>query len=117
MVNPAELINTKEEIKDPYRARLEQFNNACIEAHIIFEHRNKMYGDAITATGVLGATVELVGNIARLYQLVTKAISCEPAFSSSEKTAVIDTLIDIHNYANIARLMLNENNIQGELLK
>lgn len=90
--------------------RNEQFQRACNSSQELFAEKNKQYGDSITTTGVLGAGVELVGLAARVKKLVVKAGDGGEA----NRDVLIDILKDIHNYANIALLMLAENNWTGE---
>lgn len=90
--------------------RTVQFQKACRAGEKIFVEKNAQYGDTITATGVLGASVELIGTSARLKQLVLKSGDGGEA----AKKELVDILKDIHNYANIALLMLAENNWTGE---
>ena len=93
---------------------LGQFRLSCQESQIIFEERNRMYGNSIESTGALGATVEIVGNVARLRKLVFERASQGFVFTEDEMRAVEDTLIDIHNYANIALTMFKKANWIGE---
>jgi hypothetical protein len=89
--------------------RNEQFEKACGSSQKLFAEKNEQYGDSITTTGVLGAGVELVGLAARVKKLVVKAGDGGEA----NRDALIDILKDIHNYANIALLMLAEDNWTG----
>lgn len=81
--------------------REEQFNTACEAGLSVFMQRNEEYGDAIKSTGVLGASVELIGNVARLKKLVLK----DPEFGKGNREVLLEVLKDIHNYANIALMM------------
>jgi len=87
-----------------------KFTQACGAGRHLFALKNKQYGNAITKTGVLGAVVELIGACARLPQMVLKA----PDHGRSAKSKLFDVLLDIHNYANIALLMLDSDNWEGE---
>jgi hypothetical protein len=86
------------------------FIHQCDIARLVFADRNAKYGDAIVETGVLGACVELVGGVARLKELVIKA----PDHGASVDDYVLrNVLIDIHNYANIALMMMDADNWSG----
>lgn len=90
--------------------RLTQFKKVCAAGEAVFIDRNAQYGDAIKATGVLGASVELIGTSARLRQLVLKSGDG----GESNKKDLVEVFKDLHNYANIALMMLAENNWTGE---
>lgn len=103
--------NPPTEANPPERtARTAQFQKACKAGEKIFVERNAQYGDAVVATGVLGASVELVGTSSRLKQLVLKSGDGGEA----AKKELVDIFKDLHNYANIGLMMLAENNWTGE---
>lgn len=89
--------------------RVETFNRVCASCEKLFENKNEEYGDTITATGVLGASVELIGAVARLKKLVLQAQDG----GKSNTSALADVFKDIHNYSNIALMMMNEDNWRG----
>jgi len=97
------------------RTRVVHFRDICNDALILFETRNKQYGDAIKETGVLGATVELIAVTARLKQLVVKAPNHFPDHNApKQREQIRNALIDAHNYANIGLMMFDEENWNGE---
>jgi hypothetical protein len=59
---------------------------------------------------VLGAVVECVAKMARLRNLVLKS----PNHGRDDKKAVYDSLLDLHNYAIIGLMMLEEENWDGK---
>jgi len=87
----------------------DKFALICEECGALFSVRNRQYGNAIEETGVLGATVEIVGIAARLKQILIRGDS-EPV--SAEKLR--DILMDLHNYATIAIMMLDDKNMRGD---
>lgn len=93
---------------------LHRFQDACKIGQDIFEERNRMYGNAIETTGLLGAVIELIGNTARLRQLVLEQV-VESGSADFDWPAIHDTLVDIHNYAGIGLMMYEKGNIAGEL--
>lgn len=93
-----------------YEHRVRVFRQLCRENQAVFEEKNKQYGDAIRLTGVLGAAIELIGCVNRLQQLVVKA----PGHGRGNEEAIFNVLTDAHNYANIAAMMLEDQNWEGE---
>lgn len=90
-------------------ARNPQFWKWCTRGRHLFLKRNKEYGDSIVTTGVLGAVVEITQKAARLRQLVMRSED----HGRSQLSKVKDELLDIHNYANIGLMMLEEDNWEG----
>jgi hypothetical protein len=96
---------------DPGTAdRLPVYDKACAASRAVFVERNQQYGDSISSTGVLGATVELIGNTARLKQLVLKAQDA----GASNQDQIIEIAKDLHNYADILLMMIAEDNWKGK---
>jgi hypothetical protein len=89
--------------------RVTQFSAACKSGKEIFIKKNEEYGDSISSTGVLGAVTTLVGDTARLRKLVLKASDR----GRSEQKLIVEVLKDIHNYANIALMMIADKNWDG----
>jgi hypothetical protein len=87
-----------------------QFADKCNEGNKVFHDRNRTYHDAIRRTGVLGAAVEIVGVSARLEPLVIQNKDLEHLDIEKLKNA----LVDLHNYANICLIMLEDKNWRGE---
>jgi hypothetical protein len=72
------------------------------EALALFESKNQCYGDAFAVFGPIGVIVRLGDKIHRLSSITRSGISlvsCE---------SVRDTLIDLHNYAAMAIMLLDE---------
>ena len=86
------------------------FESHCEAGAELFLIKNRQYGNSIVRTGVLGACVELIGACARLPQLVLKAMD----HGRSTPEVLRDVFLDIHNYANIALMMLEQENWEGE---
>lgn len=86
-----------------------QFTLICEDNQELFSLKNTQYGNAIEETGVLGATVEIIGVVARLRQLVLRAKD----HGRSEREAIENVARDAHNYANILMLMLQTDNWEG----
>lgn len=86
------------------------FDEVCEASKEIFEDRNVKYGDAIVSTGVLGAVVELIGNVARLRKMVLQSNDA----GESHVNEIVEILKDVHNYSNIAIMMASEDNWKGK---
>jgi len=96
-----------------FENRDQQFYAMCDEGYEIFQTRNREYGDAISRTGVIGACVEIIGGAARVEALVLKAK--ELGGDNWEKLGSLKNVLhDLHNYANIALMMIEDNNWRGE---
>lgn len=83
----------------------------CLDADEVLAIKNQQYGNSIEWTGVLGAVVEIVAKTARLLTLVLRS----PEHGRQDASAVRDSLLDLHNYAVIGLLMLEQNNWEGRL--
>ena len=82
--------------------RVKQLEEIHKEALELFKKKNKDYGDAFAAFGLLGILVRLNDKIKRAITITENSISLV------EDEKIKDTLIDIHNYAAMG-LMLAEN--------
>lgn len=91
---------------------VEKFDRMCFYAADVFKDRNASYGSAFETTGVLGATSELIGCISKLHNMV---FVNDPADEDPER--IRDVFVDIHNFANIGRMMLEEGNLKGRNLE
>ena len=87
----------------------EKFALICEECGALFSVKNRQYGNAIEETGVLGAAVEIVGIAARLKQIVIRGDGEEVQMDTLR-----DILMDLHNYATIAIMMLDDKNMRGD---
>ena len=71
--------------------------------------KNKLYGDSIQETGLLGAVVECVAKVARLKVMVIQ----NPSHGLNQQVEIADTLLDLHNYSLIGMAMLEQKNWDG----
>jgi len=90
--------------------RLSQFDKICLSSRKVFEERNMAYEDAISATGSIGACVEIVSMAARLKPLAIR--TGDGGKANAQK--LVEILKDIHNYTNIAIMMLQDKNYLGK---
>lgn len=70
----------------------------------LFEKKNTDYGDAFANYGTIGVLVRMGDKIQRLQSITRNNIS----LVNSE--SLRDTLIDLHNYAAMAIMLLDERN-------
>ena len=83
--------------------RVTQLKIVQNEARTLFEKKNKDYGDAFANYGPIGVIVRLGDKINRLSSITNSNISLV------KTETVRDTLIDLHNYAAMAIMLLDEN--------
>ena len=72
------------------------------EALELFSKKNKDYGDAFATYGPIGVIVRMGDKISRLQSIKKNSIT----MVNDEK--IRDTLIDLHNYAAMAIMLLDE---------
>lgn len=89
---------------------LDQFLMMCTECQTVFANKNFQYGNSIQDTGAVGAVVTLIGDTARLRNIVLGNIDLSKV--DWEKSR--EVLLDIHNYAAIAMMMIDNNNLIGD---
>jgi hypothetical protein len=93
-----------------YEQRERAFMRQCQLGSDIFAEKNRQYGDAIRFGGAIGAVMELIGCVARLQTLVV--LNDGPY----DLEAIYNALRDAHNYANIATMLVTDDNWKGEQL-
>ena len=82
--------------------RIDQFSQVQSEAIELFKKKNQDYGDAFANYGTVGVLVRLGDKIARCQSISNKGINLV------EDEKLRDTLIDLHNYAAMAIMLLDE---------
>ncbi len=88
-------------------ARIKQLETIQQEARELFARKNKDYGDAFATYGPVGVIVRIGDKIQRLTNVSSNGI----ALVSTE--TLRDTLIDLHNYAAMAVLLMDEEKINS----
>jgi len=83
--------------------RVAQLKSVQDEACALFEKKNKDYGDAFAKFGAVGVIVRLGDKINRLSSISKSSITLVKTES------IRDTLIDLHNYAAMAIMLMDEN--------
>lgn len=86
-----------------------KWEDFCVTGLSILAEKNKLYGDSIQETGLLGAVVECIAKVARLRMMVLK----HPGHGRDFYNEIEDTLLDLHNYSVIALEMLAKGNWEG----
>jgi len=79
--------------------RVEQYKAVQKEAIELFQRKNKDYGDAFANYGPVGVIVRMGDKINRLSSATKNQVI---------KNCVRDTLIDLHNYAAMAIMLMDE---------
>ena len=82
--------------------RVTQLSTVQTEALQLFGKKNSDYGDAFATYGSIGVIVRIGDKIQRLLSISNKGISLV------DNESLRDTLIDLHNYAAMAVMLLDE---------
>jgi hypothetical protein len=82
--------------------RIIQMINVQNEAIELFKKKNADYGDAFANYGAIGVIVRMGDKIQRLVSITNKSVSLVG------NESLRDTLIDLHNYAAMAIMLLDE---------
>jgi hypothetical protein len=83
--------------------RIQQFSQVQNEGLELFKKKNADYGDAFANYGSVGVIVRMGDKIQRLVSVSNRQISLV------DTESLRDTLIDLHNYAAMAIMLLDEN--------
>ena len=81
-------------------SQLEEIQQSCKE---IFKKKNADYGNAFATYGVVGVLVRIGDKLARFSNISSKNIEI-----NVDDETIRDTLMDLHNYAAMAIMCLNE---------
>ena len=82
--------------------RVEQYKAVQKEAIELFQRKNKDYGDAFANYGPVGVIVRMGDKINRLSSVTKNQVSLV------QNESIRDTLIDLHNYAAMAIILMDE---------
>jgi hypothetical protein len=83
--------------------RVSQLHNVQQEALDLFEKKNKDYGDAFAVYGTVGVLVRIGDKLSRFTNISNSGVQLV------DNEGLRDTLIDLHNYAGMAIMLLDEN--------
>ncbi len=84
--------------------RAEQLAAVQKEGYELFVKKNTDYGDSFATYGPIGVIVRIGDKISRLTSLSKNSIQLV------DDESVRDTLIDLHNYAAMAVMLMDETN-------
>ena len=84
--------------------RVSQYKAVQNEAISLFKKKNQDYGDAFANFGPVGVIVRMGDKINRLASVTGSSVSL------IKNESIRDTLIDLHNYAAMAIMLMDEKN-------
>jgi len=84
-----------------------QLQHVQHEALELFTRKNIDYGDAFTDYGPVGVIVRIGDKIRRLSHITSSGVNMV------NNVSVRDTLIDLHNYAAMAVMLIDEESIDA----
>ena len=82
--------------------RVAQYKAVQKEAIELFQRKNQDYGDAFANYGPVGVIVRMGDKINRLSSVTKNQVSLV------QNESIRDTLIDLHNYAAMAIMLMDE---------
>ena len=82
--------------------RVQQYEKVHEEAMEIFKKKNSDYGDSFANYGPVGAIVRMGDKINRLANITKSGVTLV------NDESIRDTLIDLHNYAAMAVMLIDE---------
>jgi len=89
--------------------RVTQLKKIQVEALELFKKKNADYGDAFANYGPLGVIIRLGDKINRLSTITKESIRIEV-----KSETIRDTLMDLHNYAAMALMLIDEKDINDK---
>ena len=88
--------------------QMKQIQNTALE---LFRKKNIDYGDAFAKFGVIGVLMRIEDKIQRSLSITNNGITL------INDEGIKDTLLDLHNYAAMALMLLSENENETEKTK
>ena len=79
--------------------QMQTIQNTCLE---LFKIKNKDYGDAFAKFGVIGVLTRIEDKILRSMNITKNGINLV------DNESLRDTLMDLHNYAAMAVMLMDE---------
>ena len=89
--------------------RVEQMKAIHAEALELFTRKNIDYGDAFAKYGVIGVLMRIEDKIQRSMSITKNGVNVV------NDEGIRDTMIDLHNYAAMALMLMQENDEQQDL--
>jgi hypothetical protein len=90
------------------KTRIDQMSAVQTEALELFRKKNTDYGDAFATYGTVGVIVRMGDKIQRLLSISKKGITLV------DNESLRDTLIDLHNYAAMGIMLIDEKTTTNE---
>jgi hypothetical protein len=87
--------------------RVEQMKQIQSNALELFRKKNIDYGDAFAKFGVIGVLMRIEDKIQRSLSITNNGVNLV------NDEGIKDTLLDLHNYAAMALMLLSENNTEN----
>ena len=94
-----------------YMDRISQYKTVQNEAIALFKKKNQDYGDSFANYGPIGVIVRMGDKINRLSSVTKSSVSLVKTES------IRDTLIDLHNYAAMAIMLMDEEKVTQQKTK
>lgn len=79
--------------------QMQKIQSECLE---LFRKKNQDYGDAFADFGTIGVLVRINDKIRRSMNLTNNSVTC------INTESLRDTLLDLHNYAAMAVMLMDE---------
>ena len=86
--------------------RVEQLRDIQDSALELFTRKNADYGDAFAKYGVVGVLMRIEDKIQRALSITKNGVNLV------KDEGIKDTLLDLHNYAAMALMLIEENKIE-----
>jgi hypothetical protein len=86
--------------------RVEQMREIQSKALELFTRKNADYGDAFAKYGVIGVLMRIEDKIQRSLSITKNGVNLVT------DEGIKDTLLDLHNYAAMALMLLEENKLE-----
>ena len=93
------------DINNSNNIRVNQMKCIQNQALELFARKNADYGDAFAKFGVIGVLMRIEDKIQRSLSITRNGINLV------NDEGIKDTLIDLHNYAAMALMLINDNNV------
>ena len=84
--------------------RVEQMVKVQSEALALFDRKNTDYGDSFAKYGAIGVLIRMEDKLKRCVSITNKGVNLV------DTESLRDTLIDLHNYAAMGIMLLDEEN-------
>lgn len=91
-------------VKECNPERVKQMEEVQKEGLELFKKKNTDYGDAFANYGAIGVLVRMGDKISRCQSISNKSVTM------IDSESLRDTLIDLHNYAAMAIMLIDESN-------